>query len=603
MKKYITFIFVSILALNSEAKQIITSDTIALIQYYQEAEEYYYQTEQEYAAIQCAKQIHSLVSSYYGTDSELYIQSLLQLSKLYAERLYPRIANHYHSQVFIPYMEMLRSRFCALSESERINYWEHAATYFRQTMSIAFETAQPNRFDDTSPLAGDAYNAQLLSKGLLLNLFRDFENYIYRSKNQNAIRLWEQRKRMSANATTMQLDSMDYLILKGLQESGMPYHIDKLAYTWQDVQSHLKENDLAIEFFKTSQGYYGALLLKRGWNAPRIIQITMGERIKNNWETRKQTGKRYHYIPLDSIIQSSQSPKGIQPISDLWRIADLIFPNRLLQYFPKKGEGTVYFSADGMLHQTPLEYLPFVKKRNASNDNDYVAYNDYFDMQRLSSTRQIMMFNSSDTVSSAVLFGDIKHSSYPSLSQSKNEILNVEYLLNEYNVHTTHYLDCMATKENFLSIDSLDKQIIHVATHGFYNTIDTLNSSVLDRCGLVFTETNQNDSLLASEVVTMDLQDVQLVTLSACETALGDITGDGVFGLQRSFKMAGAQSILMSLWEVDDIPTRILMENFYWFLGQGKSMHAALNAAQDVVREQYEEPSQWAGFILLDGCK
>ena len=116
---------------------------------------------------------------------------------------------------------------------------------------------------------------------------------------------------------------------------------------------------------------------------------------------------------------------------------------------------------------------------------------------------------------------------------------------------------------------------------------------------------NVDDGILtAREISRLDLTTASLVTLSACETALGDITGEGVFGLQRGFKKAGANSILMSLWKVDDEATCMLMTEFYrnW-IGQGKSKHEALELAKEAVRKHpgWEDPKYWAAFILLDG--
>ena len=111
--------------------------------------------------------------------------------------------------------------------------------------------------------------------------------------------------------------------------------------------------------------------------------------------------------------------------------------------------------------------------------------------------------------------------------------------------------------------------------------------------------------LTAREVSRLDLTSISLVTLSACETALGKVTGEGVFGLQRGFKKAGANSILMSLWKVDDEATCLLMTEFYknW-IGEGKSKHDALELAKQTVRSHKEkgwnDPKYWAAFILLD---
>jgi CHAT domain-containing protein len=99
-----------------------------------------------------------------------------------------------------------------------------------------------------------------------------------------------------------------------------------------------------------------------------------------------------------------------------------------------------------------------------------------------------------------------------------------------------------------------------------------------------------------------------LVVLSACQTGLGDISqGEGVFGLQRGFKKAGANSILMSLWKVDDEATQILMTQFYKNLVSGQSKRQSLRSAQKYLREynrgQFDKPEYWAAFILLDGIE
>ena len=112
--------------------------------------------------------------------------------------------------------------------------------------------------------------------------------------------------------------------------------------------------------------------------------------------------------------------------------------------------------------------------------------------------------------------------------------------------------------------------------------------------------------LLAQEISNTDLSGLDLVVLSACQTAQGHTTSEGVFGLQRGFKMAGANSILMSLWKVDDAATCFLMTEFYknW-VREGKTKHDAFEAAKQTVRSHtekgWDDPKYWAAFILLDG--
>ena len=131
------------------------------------------------------------------------------------------------------------------------------------------------------------------------------------------------------------------------------------------------------------------------------------------------------------------------------------------------------------------------------------------------------------------------------------------------------------------------------------------------RSGLVFAGANQiwqsnykvsdNDGILtANEVVLLDLHNTHLVVLSACETGLGDIKGsEGVYGLQRAFKMAGVKYIIMSLWQVPDKETVEFMELFYKKLLKTKDVRRSFNETQKEMRKKYD-PYFWAAFVLVE---
>jgi CHAT domain-containing protein len=198
-------------------------------------------------------------------------------------------------------------------------------------------------------------------------------------------------------------------------------------------------------------------------------------------------------------------------------------------------------------------------------------------------------------------------------------------------------------------------EIIHISTHGFYLTKEEENSlpnqktnDPLSRCGLVFSGVNNwlesdgtkflkdyGDGILtARDVLSLDLPKTDLLVLSACQTALGDIkNGDGIKGLRRSFEIAGVKSIICTLWSVDDLSSAILIEQFYKNLFNSKmDKLQALSNAKDYVKKltqyqlydyclknetpkevmdrveesqhyaselhPFEHPYYWAGFIL-----
>jgi CHAT domain-containing protein len=112
----------------------------------------------------------------------------------------------------------------------------------------------------------------------------------------------------------------------------------------------------------------------------------------------------------------------------------------------------------------------------------------------------------------------------------------------------------------------------------------------------------EDGMLTAHEISQMQFNDLQLVVLSACETALGDINSEGVMGLQRGFKKAGAKAIIMTLWQVNDKATCILMTEFYRNLAKGDSIVTAFEKARNNLRgiKEYSSYEYWAPFILLD---
>lgn len=199
------------------------------------------------------------------------------------------------------------------------------------------------------------------------------------------------------------------------------------------------------------------------------------------------------------------------------------------------------------------------------------------------------------------------------LRYAMQEVDGISSMLNSNNIHNIVYRGDKASESAFKGRSGKGDFIIHISTHGFFNESSDMRQSMLES-GLFFAGANRywsNDTLVcepghedgilrAVEISAINLSGCGIVVLSACETGLGySSTSEGVYGLQRAFKLAGAKQVLMSLWDVDDRATSILMTEFYKNLLDGLSSDDALEKSKIEVRKQYPSPEDWGAFVLL----
>jgi CHAT domain-containing protein len=212
------------------------------------------------------------------------------------------------------------------------------------------------------------------------------------------------------------------------------------------------------------------------------------------------------------------------------------------------------------------------------------------------------------------------------LNGTQKEIETLDAILNNSNSNVELFSKANATEDNLKKILSPD--ILHIATHGYFltnndtsktkqsiaNLIDDnyKNDSYL-KSGLLLAgaqntlngkqpESKNNGILTAEEAKSLNLKDTELVVLSACETGLGDnLVGEGVIGLQRAFMIAGAKSVIMSLWSVSDEKTQELMTLFYTnWIKNNMTKEEAIYQAKIAMKKLYPQPYYWAGFVLLE---
>ena len=185
----------------------------------------------------------------------------------------------------------------------------------------------------------------------------------------------------------------------------------------------------------------------------------------------------------------------------------------------------------------------------------------------------------------------------PQLFYAARELANLRELAGD---NALVLSDVAATRESFLNTDLAQYAMLHLATHGIFDPDQPADS------GLLLSTTNREgqpiDGFLRLQDIYQLRAPVQMVVLSACETALGrDVEGEGLIGVTRGFMYAGASSVVASLWKVDDAATAELMRLFYTNMIQhGMRPGEALRVAQNSIRQHsnWRSPYYWAAFTL-----
>jgi CHAT domain-containing protein len=211
------------------------------------------------------------------------------------------------------------------------------------------------------------------------------------------------------------------------------------------------------------------------------------------------------------------------------------------------------------------------------------------------------------------------------LPGTKTEVDDISSILDNGGFNVQQVMEDQATETAVKNVNQ--PGIVHIATHGYFQKdvgdypsvfgvqAENAQNNPLLRSGLLLADmgkvlysdqvdisSDDNGILTAYEVLNLDLEGTDLVVLSACETGLGEIkSGEGVYGLQRAFQVAGTDAIIMSLWKVSDDATQKLMSNFYRNWVGSKDKQTAFRDAQLQLMEEYKEPYYWGAFVMIGG--
>lgn len=403
------------------------------------------------------------------------------------------------------------------------------------------------------------------------------------------------------------------------------------------ISKNLQKNEIAIEFFleeKDKVDYFSAIILKQNSN-PIKLELCPKNAIESLLNNNFNNG---NFKIIESIFNNS-------------KLFELLIKPLINEIEPNS---KIYFAPSDILNRINLQ---------AIQTPDGKRLSDKFNLTQLSSTAEILnttnftidktatfsfwgdidysadssalvnhsTSNSLSTSYLSVAFRDSQGKEFLPLEKTKDEVLLASKLFAKENVQLM--LGNQATEENLKALSSKEKSptVLHIATHGFYfakkeettdNTFDFVNNkdkfqkadNPLLRSGLIMAGANrvwkggkaykglEDGILTAEEVANMNLFDTKLVVLSACKSGLGDIksNSEGVYGLQRAFKMAGVEYLLVSLWDIEDDTTQKMMQLFYGKLKDGKTIEEAYNYMVATTRSKYpNEPAKWASFVLM----
>ena len=594
-----------------------------------------------------------------GAEHPDYVVTLNNLGELHTIQAEYQKAEPFYLESISKKLLHIARFFPSLSENEKKAFYATSKPNFQN-----FETFCLARVADHPAILNDWFNLRLSIKGLLFNTSNKMRERILTGGDTVLIELynqWKAKKDFLAKVYQMtteekQKTGMDEKKLEeeantiekllSLKSELFATAADTQAYTWRDVQQKLKPGEAAIEVVRTERKkgkdkstVYAAMFIDRKMkNHPEVIILENGADLEGKFSN-------YYRNAVKQKIKDELS------YNQYWNpIADKI-----------KGARKVYFSADGVYNQINLNtlYNPATGKyvidevevqmvtstkdlitntkatRAGIKDATLFGYPNYNNskMAKPDSSRALnlgQVKTAEIKTDSATRF--FNGENINELPGTKIEVETIEALLKKKNIAMHEYMFDKATETEIKRLNN--PQVLHIATHGFFLSdlpapkenergfagmeIKKIVENPLLRSGLLFagvknafqsrgttpsgatTNDDEDGILTAYEAMSLDLDQTDLVVMSACETGLGVTSnGEGVYGLQRAFQVAGAKSVLMSLWTVSDEATQQLMTMFYENWLGGKTPREAFRMAQLSLRTKYPEPYYWGAFVLV----
>lgn len=582
----------------------------------------YYQTKNYKKAQEFYSQSKDLYEKFFSSRHPEYVKVLSKLAKVYYMQQDYKKAKRLIEESLDNYETFIKQFFPALSEREKAKYWNTIKGDFEFYNTLAF-----GNLEDFRDLAGKVYNYQLLTKALLLSSSIKMRERILSSSDEALkaqFNTWIENKEKLTLALSM---SPAQLLENNIDPNTLQQEVERLEkdlsqrseifgqsfeakrITYDDVRKVLKPNEVAIEMVRyryfdhtlTDSVIYAAMYIRNELSKPKVIMLQDGKKMETRFF------KYYRNCITGKIPDNISYGVFWQPIQQEIGQAS-----------------TVYLSADGIYNQINLEAIPTPDGRYIIDNANIILISNTKDLYfRKVKSRATNNENTASMFGNPAFYVASNTQTIPALPGTEKEVNQVQFMLKQKGWATAEYIEKSATEEKVKEQNS--PKIFHIATHGFYKPTTALteedelegNEAMLTqnpllRTGLLLrgagdlmekTAYNYNMEsgiLTAYEAMNLNLDRTDLVVLSACETGLGDLeAGEGVYGLQRAFLVAGAKVLIMSMFKVDDDATQQLMLKFYQkWLNTGNLRQSFVESKKEL-RTEFPEPIYWGAFIMI----
>ena len=519
----------------------------------------------------------------------------------------------------------IHQNFASMTEYERESFYALLRDDFDLFNAFVIQTTK----DSNQQLRFEKlYNNQLFSKALLLNEINKLKNRIKSGSNEQLksdLAEWENQKALltglyfakkknpsSINQTETRIEELEQkLNTQNLQATSLPKN-------WKEIQMILKPDEAAIEIIRikrfaltatskfefTDSIVYAALIIDSQISTPKFVLLENGNELESkylnyyrNCINAKQTDTLSYnqfWLPLQNDLRTFKklyiSSDGVFNQINL----NILFNTKTQRYLLDEVDLTFVTNTKDLLRPN----------RSLASKNSSLYARPRYRVDSSTSIRLTKSLRANRSLANETL-ENFRQQEFEDLPGTEQEIKQLENLFLKSGWTTETKLGEDASEENIKTTNN--PAVLHIATHGFFlktNDQEKINSMI--RSGIILAGVNNNKGLnedgvlTAYEATNLHLDSTYLVVLSACETGLGDIkNGEGVYGLQRGFIVAGTRYLLMSLWKVDDEATALLMASVYSEWLKSGDLPEALKTAQLSLRNKYPQPYYWGSFILL----